>query len=196
MSTLFVIAAVGFGLFALVLPVTRMRVRHGHTGIAVSKTLSQRLVGGGLFGAITALALFTGAVAIEGPAGLGVVALPHGLGAMGFVVAIGGTVLVVTAQYQMGRAWRIGIDETPTDLVSEGLYRYTRNPIYTGAFVFLTGLGLMVPSPILWGLILFTIVLIATQVRFEEHHLLGLHGDSYARYARQVGRFVPGVGRL
>ena len=34
-------------------------------------------------------------------------------------------------------------------------------------------------------------------VRFiEEPYLLRVHGEQYAAYAAQVGRFLPGIGRL
>jgi protein-S-isoprenylcysteine O-methyltransferase Ste14 len=32
--------------------------------------------------------------------------------------------------------------------------------------------------------------------RVEEPYLIRIHGDSYRDYARRVGRFLPGVGRL
>jgi protein-S-isoprenylcysteine O-methyltransferase Ste14 len=39
--------------------------------------------------------------------------------------------------------------------------------------------------------------LIELQVRVvEEPHLLRTHGQAYEDWAREVGRFVPGVGRL
>jgi protein-S-isoprenylcysteine O-methyltransferase Ste14 len=30
----------------------------------------------------------------------------------------------------------------------------------------------------------------------EEPHLLRVHGEPYAAYARRTGRFLPGLGRL
>jgi len=30
----------------------------------------------------------------------------------------------------------------------------------------------------------------------EEEHLVALHGEDYLGWARTVGRFLPGVGRL
>jgi protein-S-isoprenylcysteine O-methyltransferase Ste14 len=32
--------------------------------------------------------------------------------------------------------------------------------------------------------------------RVEEPYLRRTHGDEYAAYAAQVGRFVPGIGRM
>jgi protein-S-isoprenylcysteine O-methyltransferase Ste14 len=59
------------------------------------------------------------------------------------------------------------------------------------------GLALLVPSVVaLLGLALLVVAL-EIQVRLvEEPYLLRAHGDAYAAYARRVGRFVPGLGRL
>jgi protein-S-isoprenylcysteine O-methyltransferase Ste14 len=32
--------------------------------------------------------------------------------------------------------------------------------------------------------------------RVEEPHLIAVHGDAYRAYARAVGVFLPGIGRL
>ena len=37
---------------------------------------------------------------------------------------------------------------------------------------------------------------IRQQVLAEEAYLLRTHGDAYRAYARRVGRFLPGVGKL
>ena len=45
--------------------------------------------------------------------------------------------LTVLAQLQMGASWRVGIDDRPTELVTGGLFRVVRNPIFTALLVFL-----------------------------------------------------------
>ena len=96
----------------------------------------------------------------------------------------------------MGTAWRIGIDERPTELVANGLFALSRNPIFSGMIFTLMGAVLIAPA--VWSILFasVTIVLIAVQTRFEEKHLVELHGEKYIAYAQQVGRFAPGVGRF
>jgi protein-S-isoprenylcysteine O-methyltransferase Ste14 len=107
-----------------------------------------------------------------------------------------GTVITVVAQVQMGTAWRIGIDDRPTELITEGLFALSRNPIFSG--MILTLIGAVLIAPAVWSILFasVTILLIAVQTRFEEQHLVELHGEAYIAYAQQVGRFLPVVGRF
>lgn len=49
------------------------------------------------------------------------------------LLALIGTAIVIVAQVQMGRAWRVGVREGDAPLfVSHGLFRFGRNPIFVG----------------------------------------------------------------
>ena len=112
---------------------------------------------------------------------------------LGAAISLAGIALMVVSQYQMGAAWRFGVDKAEkTDLVTGGLYAFVRNPIYSGVFLFL--IGLLVLLPHIYMLIFLTTawLSIELQVRFvEEPHLRNLHGDAYKRYAEQTGRYFP-----
>jgi protein-S-isoprenylcysteine O-methyltransferase Ste14 len=108
------------------------------------------------------------------------------------LVAAGGLVLVLVAQLQMGRSWRIGIDDQArTALVTEGLYARVRNPIYLGLLVGLTAFGLTVPTWLSLGTVALAWVSILAIVRQEEAYLLRVHGAAFEAYAAHVPRFVP-----
>jgi protein-S-isoprenylcysteine O-methyltransferase Ste14 len=129
-----------------------------------------------------------------GPDAIGVWGAPGWVAIIGWLFIACGTVITVAAQGQMGTAWRIGIDDRPTDLVENGLFALSRNPIFSG--MILTLIGAVLIAPALWSTFFasVTIMVIAVQVRFEEEHLAELHGERYIAYAQHVGRFVPGVG--
>jgi protein-S-isoprenylcysteine O-methyltransferase Ste14 len=56
---------------------------------------------------------------------------------------------------------------------------------------------LLVPSWVAIAGLAGLVVALELQVRVvEEPYLLRTHGARYADYARRVGRFAPGVGRL
>ena len=131
-----------------------------------------------------------------GPAALGVWDAPSAVGVIGAVLALGGTMLTLAAQWRMGASWRIGLDDRPTALVTTGLYRWMRNPIFTGMLLSLGGFALL--SPAVWTLVgwLLTALAIAAQVRVEERHLATAHGPAWTAYAARTGRFMPGLGRL
>jgi protein-S-isoprenylcysteine O-methyltransferase Ste14 len=104
---------------------------------------------------------------------------------------------VLSSQLAMGRSWRIGVPQERTELVTGGPFALVRNPIYTAMVVTVGGLALLAPNALSLASVLGLIVALELQVRFaEEPQLLRSHGEEYAAYARRVGRFLPGIGRL
>jgi protein-S-isoprenylcysteine O-methyltransferase Ste14 len=118
--------------------------------------------------------------------------------AIGFALAAGGIVLTFCAQLAMGDSWRIGVDhEERTQLVTGGPFKLARNPIYSALMQTVLGLVLLVPSVVAMAGFIALVTALELQVRgIEEPYLLRTHGDAYADYAAQVGRFVPGMGLL
>ncbi len=117
---------------------------------------------------------------------------------VGVIVTVIGIALTVVAQNAMAESWRIGVDPNErTKLVTNGAFALVRNPIFTAMLVTATGLTMTIPNAISIVGIVALIAALEVQVRFvEEPYLLTAQGDSYHGYARNVGRFVPGVGRL
>lgn len=157
---------------------------------------SQRLMGllsGLLLLAVAALGLLH---VVIGPEVLAVRRVPTAARLIGFALMLFGTVLTIAAQRQMGPSWRIGIDDRPTDLVTDGVFRYVRNPIFAGLLAFLAGVTLLSLAWWSLGVLVVTMVVLRVQVRHEEEHLARLHGPAYLAYAARVGRFTPVTGRL
>jgi protein-S-isoprenylcysteine O-methyltransferase Ste14 len=98
----------------------------------------------------------------------------------------------------MGASWRIGVKaDEKTALVTDGLFSFVRNPIFTGLLLFATGILLLVPGlPAALALAMLVLAIELQVRRVEEPYLVRSHGDRYRAYARSVGRFVPGLGRL
>jgi len=119
------------------------------------------------------------------------------LQAAGIVLLFGGVALVIIAQLQMGASWRIGIDhKAAPGLVTAGIFRFCRNPIYLAMISVTAGYALLLPTLLSFVLLAGTIVGMSTQARTEEAYLLEAYGDSFRDYARRVGRFLPGIGKL
>lgn len=116
----------------------------------------------------------------------------------GLLFAVGGIGLTFYAQVAMGASWRIGVDpEERTQLVTGGPFALVRNPIFAAMLPTALGLTLLVPSWVAITGLLGLVVALELQVRVvEEPYLLQAHGRDYADYAAEVGRFVPGIGRL
>jgi protein-S-isoprenylcysteine O-methyltransferase Ste14 len=114
----------------------------------------------------------------------------------GVVLAALATWLVWRGQEDMAASWRIGIASAErTDLVTGGLFRFCRNPIYLGLQVALAAFCCLLPGYFSGGLLVLAAVLFQVQARLEEAHLLRQHGAAYAAYRARVGRFLPFTGR-
>jgi protein-S-isoprenylcysteine O-methyltransferase Ste14 len=98
---------------------------------------------------------------------------------------------MLLAQHHMGNAWRIGIDtQRATELVSHGLFRYSRNPVFLAMRCSMLFLLILQPSAVALTLAVSAELLMQIQVRMEEDHLQQLHGPSYAQYRDRVRRWL------
>ena len=77
-------------------------------------------------------------------------------------------------------------------LVCEGVYAHTRNPMYVGNFLLLTGLA-MIYNSVLGYLVALPVYVgaILAIIGSEEDFLRGKFGAEYDDYCRRVPRFVP-----
>lgn len=118
--------------------------------------------------------------------------------AVGTVLAVAGIVATGLAQWQMGASWRIGVDRSErTGLVTGGVFRMVRNPIYTAVVVTALGLALMVGNVVAVAGVVALVAALEVQVRLvEEPYLRSTHGTSFDEYAAVAGRFLPRIGRL
>jgi protein-S-isoprenylcysteine O-methyltransferase Ste14 len=80
----------------------------------------------------------------------------------------------------------------PKHLVVTGLYRYVRNPIYVSMAAAVTGQGLLLGQPILFGYAALGALPAAAFVRlYEEPALARKFGAEYEEYRRNVPRWLP-----
>jgi len=108
----------------------------------------------------------------------------------GLIILIGSFVWLSIAQYQMSNSWRIGIDYgEKTELVSDGLFKYSRNPIFLGVLVSYLGTFLIIPNALSFAILLVTFLTIQFQVRLEEEYLVSIHGKTYLSYQMKVRRW-------
>jgi len=106
------------------------------------------------------------------------------------LLLVAGFATVIAAMQQFRTAGTNVQTPLPTTaIVSDGLYRLTRNPIYLGLSLIYLGLGFAVDS--LWIVALPLVVLVIVHfsiVAREERYLESKFGDAYRHYKGTVRR--------
>ncbi|MGF1622570.1 MAG: methyltransferase family protein [Rhodomicrobiaceae bacterium] len=110
----------------------------------------------------------------------------------GGAFSIAGLALIIAAaiRFQVARTavqpWR-----PTTAIVTTGVYRISRNPIYLGMAIVYTGLSLLADSVVaLAGLPVAIVIVQYGVIKREERYLEEKFGDSYAAYRRSVRRWI------
>ena len=96
------------------------------------------------------------------------------------------------------RLWAGGHLHKTEKLITSGPYRYTRNPMYLGRFLLLTGIALMAWFPyganivvLLIGWAVFFGYYMRRKERIEPARLLAVHGEPYRVYNAAVPALFP-----
>ena len=119
---------------------------------------------------------------------------PFILRIVGAGVYTAGLLLAILARIQLDANWTdIENGQVLSDhiIVSNGLYRYIRHPIYIGDLLLLLGLELSLNSWLVVALGLIAPVVLWKAVREERILIKNLPG--YAEYCRTTKRFIPFV---
>jgi protein-S-isoprenylcysteine O-methyltransferase Ste14 len=105
-----------------------------------------------------------------------------------------GIVVIVSARLSLSRArttWRPAQPRRATNLVTSGVYRFSRNPIYLGMLLALLAWAVALASPLALALsAVFVLYMDRFQIRPEERALTAVIGDEYRDYVRRVRRWL------
>ena len=108
------------------------------------------------------------------------------------VLFAGGLAIVLAA---MGRFARAGTRVEPwapsSAIVSDGIYRHTRNPMYVGMALVMLGLALIIGSPMSLAMVGVALLIVDRFViRREEAYLEAKFGEEYRAYRNRVRRWL------
>jgi protein-S-isoprenylcysteine O-methyltransferase Ste14 len=113
--------------------------------------------------------------------------LPLKLGTVWFYVGLPLTIVgLVTGTIVLVNWAKAPLDKP----VTNGLYRYSRHPMYITSFFFFLGVSIATAS---WVFLVFTIVIIVSSLwssGLEEQGCLEQYGDSYRDYMKQTPRWL------
>ena len=97
----------------------------------------------------------------------------------------------IVALFQMGKSWRVGIDESTKDqLITSGAFAFSRHPIYLTMDLIFIGYFLAAPNVIFLTAAILGLFGIHLQIKDEEKFLLKHYGSSYSEYCNKTGRYI------
>ncbi|HET7012007.1 MAG TPA: isoprenylcysteine carboxylmethyltransferase family protein [Anaerolineales bacterium] len=100
--------------------------------------------------------------------------------------------LALTAGATLRRLGRpAGAIEPTKALVTEGIYRHIRHPLYASLILLAAGAWLKQVDWISTALMVGTFLAVLATARTEERELEAQFGDAYLSYRRQTGGFLP-----
>jgi len=117
------------------------------------------------------------------------------LSIISIVLIILGLVVLVIASKTFNLKEFLGIEtyeiKMESKLVTKGIYKFMRHPLYTGTILLLSGYFLYVPTLSVLIFLILTFVYIEIGSRLEEKKLLIEFGNDYTEYCKNVKRYFP-----
>ena len=113
------------------------------------------------------------------------------LTAAGLCIAAVGVLIFVLAMCTMRDSWRAGISGSEqTELVTDGIYRFSRNPAFLGFDLMYIGILTAFFNIPLLCITVLTVVSLHLQILQEERFLLTVFGERYAAYCAHTCRYL------
>jgi protein-S-isoprenylcysteine O-methyltransferase Ste14 len=102
-----------------------------------------------------------------------------------------GLMIFLMALISFGKSWRIGIDEkNSNDLITTGIFKFSRNPIFLFMDLYFTGIMLIYPNIVFFVVTICVITGIHLQIIREEIFLLNKFGEEYIKYKKRTRRYI------
>lgn len=117
--------------------------------------------------------------------------MPSGARFTGFCIAGIGDIFFLISVTYMKDSWRAGIPEKDkTKLVTDGIYKFSRNPAFVGFDFMYIGILLMFFNIGTLLFSLFSIMILHMQILQEEKYMAKTFGEEYLEYKKKVFRYI------
>lgn len=121
-----------------------------------------------------------------------------GMNLIPFPWNITGLIFLVSGVWGEVHAWKSFQDHgtpedyrRPTALVTEGLFRYTRNPMHLGSLFMIIGAATLSGNVLSFLTLPFLYIVIETVfIPWEEETMIKIFGDEYRCYMKTVRRWI------
>jgi protein-S-isoprenylcysteine O-methyltransferase Ste14 len=109
----------------------------------------------------------------------------------GLIMVLIGFLIGIFAFIAMKDSWRIAIQyDQKTELITQGVYRISRNPYFLSYDILFLGYLFFFPSIILIILYLCLIIVFHYIILEEEKYLESKHANTYLEYKKRVNRYL------
>jgi len=110
---------------------------------------------------------------------------------IGVMFCFAGLAALLWSLVSFGRSFRIGIDtDRPDALIVDGIFAFSRNPIYVAFAIILLGEFLIFANWISLIYLVAAVLLMHRQVLREEAYLKTHYGPAYEQYRHRVRRYL------
>lgn len=102
-----------------------------------------------------------------------------------------GMVVAIIAMKKLGDDLIFGLPEASiSSLKTDGIFRFSRNPLYLGFILLIISSCLITPNPVNFAAAVTAIALHHRIVLREEDYLLSKLGSEYRAYMKETGRYM------
>ena len=109
----------------------------------------------------------------------------------GLILMTSGNLFFIVAMQTMRNNWRAGFDGNQnTSLVTNGIYKFSRNPAFVGFDLLYIGCAAAFPNVINITAALACVVLFHVQILGEERFCTDTFGQEYLEYKSKVRRYL------
>lgn len=108
---------------------------------------------------------------------------------VGIAIGIVAVIFFASATITMKSSWRVGIPEEKTSLITNGIYKWSRNPAFVGFDLLYLAMGFMFSNVLLVIVSVWAAVMLHLQILQEEEHMHNMFGVEYGEYKKHVMRY-------
>lgn len=101
-----------------------------------------------------------------------------------------GLFFTITSLFNLGKSTRLGLPSNDTQMKMNGLYKFSRNPMYVG-FNLITIASIVYTFH--WAILIlgiYSLLIYHLIILQEEHFMLERFGDEYSKYKNTVRRYL------
>ena len=119
--------------------------------------------------------------------------LPVWAGWVGTAFLLGAIVLLWRAHVDLGRNWSAILQiKQEHSLVTDGIYRHIRHPMYAAHLLWAIAQGLLLENWLAgWAFLVVFVPLYLIRVPKEEHMMLEQFDEQYRQYISRTGKIIP-----